>query len=444
MDQFIITSVLCGLLVIVMLVTLLYNVFEKEGRAIIVSLLSLVVVSVIYSVLYYINHTLINLIFNVSLTIFFVVLLLPIRNFGHNMTVPEKRIDERKTMFARMVLEPGSDRYNEFYKNNPDMIPLDEKFRSKPGLLDSEASKFHPLGFRAADASFFAIDRYKPFVDGEPNPIKEDLTDLDVSNFIKSWAVKLGAVEVGICELKDYHWYSTIGRGEEYGKEVDDSHKYAIAFSVEMDKDMVDAAPTTSIIMESAQQYLESGKIAIQIAQFIRSLGYNARAHIDGNYRLVCPLVGRDAGLGEIGRMGLLMNEKTGPRHRLAVVTTDLSLKTDRKKSNPAIEHFCSICKKCADVCPSAAISKNDREIIDGVERWQINSEACFTYWCQVGTDCGQCIRVCPFSHPDNLYHKMIRLLINNSVLFQYFALKMDDIFYGRRPKAKKTPKWVN
>ncbi|MFQ6103859.1 MAG: hypothetical protein ACE5OP_06150 [Candidatus Glassbacteria bacterium] len=52
----------------------------------------------------------------------------------------------------------------------------------------------------------------------------------------------------------------------------------------------------------------------------IRNLGYPARTHIDGNYRVVCPLVARDAGIGEIGRMGLLMTPRLGPRVRIAVV----------------------------------------------------------------------------------------------------------------------------
>ena len=51
----------------------------------------------------------------------------------------------------------------------------------------------------------------------------------------------------------------------------------------------------------------------VQLAAAIRDLGYPARAHIDGNYRVIAPLVARDAGLGEIGRMGLLMTPRWVP-----------------------------------------------------------------------------------------------------------------------------------
>lgn len=101
------------------------------------------------------------------------------------------------------------------------------------------------------------------------------------------------------------------------------------------------------------------------MATFIRNLGYEARAHIDGNYEVVCPLVARDAGLGELGRMGLLMTPRLGPRVRISVVTTNLPLVTDEPLNDYSVTDFCTICKKCADACPSQAISFAPQEEID-------------------------------------------------------------------------------
>jgi len=197
-----------------------------------------------------------------------------------------------------------------------------------------------------------------------------------------------------------------------------------------MDKTMIHSAPTGSIVMESGQQYLESGTIAIQVAEFIRNLGYSARAHIDGNYQVVCPLVARDAGLGEIGRMGLLMTPRLGPRVRISVVTTDIPVLIDKRKQDYSVTDFCKMCKKCAVVCPSKAISFDDKKDIDGVKRWQINSEACYTLWCTFGTDCGRCVAVCPYSHP-------------NSKIFRWFAVIMDDAIYGKKPPPAELPDWL-
>jgi reductive dehalogenase len=273
-------------------------------------------------------------------------------------------------------------------------------------------------------------------------PLATDATKM--SHFLKRWATKLGAVSAGITELQEYHLYSHIGRGERYGQPVELNHRFALALTVEMDRYLLDRAPGAPTIMESAQQYLNSGAIAVQMAEFIRHLGYSARAHIDGSYRVICPLVARDAGLGEIGRMGLLMTPELGPRVRIAVVTTDLPLIADERARDLTMIDFCRRCLKCAAVCPSKAISFAGQQEIDGAHRWQINSEACFTYWCAVGTDCAYCMRVCPYSHPNNRLHNTVRTGLKQSALFREVALKMDDFFYGRKPAPADSPAWLN
>ncbi|MES0340572.1 MAG: reductive dehalogenase domain-containing protein, partial [Anaerolineales bacterium] len=303
---------------------------------------------------------------------------------------------------------------------------------------------FDSTMFSAAEASFEAVGSFQSTIDQEPAPERVHTNPERITEFIKQWGRKLGAVSVGVTELKDYHLYSHLGRNEPYGKPIELEYKFAIALTVEMDKHMLDHAPYGPTVMESAQQYLASGAIAVQVAAFIRNLGYPARAHIDGNYRVVCPLVARDAGLGEIGRMGLLMTPELGPRVRLAVVTTDLPLTVDSRTRDYSVLDFCARCKKCAVVCPSKSISFDDRTEIDGVRRWQINAESCFTYWTTTGTDCGRCVRVCPYSHPDNLLHNIVRFGVRKSSLFRALAVPMDDYLYGKKPPPLDLPAWMD
>ena len=110
------------------------------------------------------------------------------------------------------------------------------------------------------------------------------------------------------------------------------------------------AAPQASIVVESSRQYLNAGKIAVDLAEKIRAMGYDARAHIDGNYQLICPLVARDAGLGEIGRMGFLMTPTYGPRVRIGVVTTEAELLPDNYTRDYSVLEFCKICKNVPTV----------------------------------------------------------------------------------------------
>lgn len=366
------------------------------------------------------------------------------RNKKYRQTVPVKRIDERDTMFSRNELKPGTERFEDYYAENPGKKAIDDKWREKPGLTGKGATQYHPFQFASADASFDTIKKLRNEVDGKVAGEKIVSSAGETSEYVKLWTKKLGAVDCGITELQDYHLYSVGGREERYGKKFVRKHKFAIALTVEMDRDMLATAPAAPVVMESGQQYMEAGKIAIQLAMFIRNLGYEARAHIDGNYEVVCPLVARDAGLGEIGRMGLLMTPKLGPRVRIAVVTTNIPLVTDKPLHDYSMIDFCIKCKKCADVCPSNAISFDNMKEIDGIKRWQINQEACFGLWCTLGTDCGRCVSVCPFSHPDNLLHNIVRKGIRNSSLFRTLAMKLDDTIYDRKPAPAKIPEWLN
>ncbi|UCF40331.1 MAG: 4Fe-4S dicluster domain-containing protein [Gemmatimonadota bacterium] len=356
---------------------------------------------------------------------------------------PTTRIDERDIMFSRRLLEPGTERFAAHYRKHPAHKAPDDAFRAEPGLLGKGASAYHPLAFPAADASFWTIERLRPHVDGAVAPERVDCDPASVTTFLRHWALKLGAVSVGVTELRDYHLYTTVGRGPDWGRPVELDHTHALALAVEMDKATLDRAPLAPTVMESAQQYVASGVIAVQLADFIRRLGYPARAHIDGHYRVICPLVARDAGLGEIGRMGLLMTPGLGPRVRLAVVTTTLPLTPDGRRRDPSVTDFCLRCRKCAVACPSGAISFGDPADIAGVTRWQIDQEACFTLWCRLGTDCARCVRVCPYSHPNTLLHNLIRTGVRRSAPFRRLAIPLDDVFYGRRPAPAALPEWM-
>ena len=373
-----------------------------------------------------------------------IILLLPIKGkFNVQNEIPTQRFDERDTMFSRKEITNKSDLHTEYYKREPDKLELDKEWLAKSGLMSDKSTMYSPLTYTAANATFFPIEQLRPFVDGEINLNKKEFQPDKLSKFITNWAKKLGAVSIGFTEMKDYHYYSVRGRGEKYNEKVMSRHKYGIAFTVEMDKDFLATGPAGPTLMESAKQYLNSGVVAIQIAKFIRDLGYEARAHIDGNYEVICPLVARDSGLGEIGRMGLLMTPELGPRIRIAVVTTNIPLVLTPRKPDYSVHDFCTICKKCVDICPSQAIAKTPISLIDGVQRWQISHEKCFSYWCTTGTDCGRCMSVCPYSHPNNSLHNMVRLGIKNSWLFRRFGLLMDDFFYGRKPKPVNIADWM-
>jgi ferredoxin len=368
-----------------------------------------------------------------------IILFLPAKKTSLEHPAPPQQIDEREIIFARARLIPGSEQYQAYYRDHPEHRAPDDAARNKPGLLSPHAAFTDPLHSAAADACFFLTEGLRESVNGLVAEAKTGASPEINTKGVKYLAKYYGALDVGITTLKPGHIYSHIGRGTGiYGAPVNLSHKFGIAFTVEMDFMMTGSAPYPPTTMESGRQYVELARVAVQLAAYIRSLGYPARAHIDGNYRVIAPLVARDAGLGEIGRMGLLMTPRQGPRVRIGVVTTQLPLIPDLDYVDESVLEFCRICKKCADNCPSQSISNEDRKMDNGVLRWKIDPEACYHYWTVVGTDCGKCMAVCPYSHPDNWIHNLVRRGIKRSGTFRKAAMWMDDFFYGKNPPSRR------
>ena len=373
-----------------------------------------------------------------------VLFALPIGRVERGHDVPHKRFDERDIMFARARLEPDSPNYDAYYALRPENKAGDDKTRSLPGLLSLDASQANPPVFAATGATFTMIETLRDAVDGPVAPVPQDWGAGAMTDYIKGLTRYWGAHSAGIAELKPYHVYSHIGRGRgEYGAPITLDHRYAIAFAVEMDHAMVGTAPAASTLLESARQYASAAQIAIQLANFVRSQGYPARAHIDGNYRVIAPLVARDAGLGEIGRMGLLMTPALGPRVRLGVVTTDLPLIPDPPADDTSVLDFCQACVKCAETCPVRAIPFGNRQEIDGALRWCIKDDVCFRYWNVTGTDCARCMALCPYSYPDSTTHNLVRWAVRRSGAARRAVLWLDRVFYGPNPAPKTAPSWI-
>ena len=267
----------------------------------------------------------------------------------------------------------------------------------------------------------------------------------ELSYKVKKVARLLGAGLVGITELDSRwiysHWYNLITR--ESGKlDVPKECRYAIVIAVEMDYEMFRTSPTEVESAATGLGYSKMAFIASSLAHFIRTLGYSAIPC--GNDTGLSIPIAIDAGLGELGRNGILITRKYGPRVRLGKVLTDLPLVSD-EPVELGVAAFCETCKKCAQNCPSQAISHGERtdkalneSNNSGVLKWPIDAEKCFRFWSKNNTCCGNCIRVCPFNKPDTRFHRMARWHVKNLPQFNSIYKWMDDAFgYGKQIKAE-------
>ncbi len=351
-----------------------------------------------------------------------------------------EQYDERDTMFARNNIQYYPDLSEQYYSMRPENRLPDSQIHKKPEFGDEKQTFHDHYTTPGYIAAFEYLADSIPLSDGEVAEHKQNINTVEFAETIKDLGRFYGACDIGFVKLQPYHFYSHKGRhASQWGEKTDQEYITAVAIVVPMRVPMVKNAPTSSMIQESAHKYVETAKISNIIAGYIRQFGYRARAHNDGNYEVLCVPAAIEAGLGELGRMGLFMHRVFGPCVRLAVVTTDLELANSTDNTPFYMEAFCRICKKCAVNCPSNSISHEAESVRRNFRHWSILQEQCYSYWKTIGSDCGVCIGVCPFTKPDTLIHRVVRLYISRNIINQKIALFMDDLLYGRRKNLPKT-----
>jgi reductive dehalogenase len=359
---------------------------------------------------------------------------------------PTERVDERDTMFARMARRPDTPAYADYYgARRPDLTAVDDRLRRLPGLLQRGGRHYDPQLSGRAGELFEAIPELVP----DPKAVAEWTRRLesaaDLGRAIQQMVRSLGAVAVGFTGVPPELVYTVRGRHDRsYGETVALAHPTAIMFLVEMDHAAMQRAPMAETIVESARQYHRAAVIAKTVVAVLEARGHSATANFDARYDLILPPMAIHAGLGELGRNNILIADRYGSRVRIGAVTTDLELPHDRPISLGA-RHFCEICKKCAESCPSRALTTGAMIEVRGVAKWPTHVERCYGYWRVAGTDCGVCMAVCPFSHRNSWFHNLVRFAIRHCRWVHRFALWCDDRIYGRtwkhlRPGAEGNP----
>jgi reductive dehalogenase len=231
-----------------------------------------------------------------------------------------------------------------------------------------------------------------------------------IANVNEKWIYKTGFKRPD--EISEAHAKKDIRRGKtainSYDQPINlpEGINKAIVMAVEMDKNAISTAPTQPAAAASAVAYSKMAFIISCVGEFIRNLGY--RAIQCGNDTALSIPIAIDAGLGALGRNGLLITPEFGPRVRICKVFTDLPLESDEinLKFIEKINNYCKNCSKCAEACENNAITKDEDPSFNpatisnnpGICKYYVDVEKCFEFWVENSSDCGNCIAVCPFS----------------------------------------------
>ncbi|RJE47276.1 reductive dehalogenase [Dehalobacter sp. MCB1] len=271
------------------------------------------------------------------------------------------------------------------------------------------------------------------------------------SKTIKKAAAFLGASLVGIAPYDERWVYSTVVNmktRESVPNNLPFKPKSVIVMALEMNYEAFQTAPALIGAAAAGNIYSNMSATAHKVATFVRRLGYQAIPC--GNDTALSVPLAIHAGLGELSRIGILVTPKFGPRVRLCKVFTDMPLAVD-KPITFGVKEFCTTCMKCADACPSEAISKEKEPSFQlgsvstnpGVKKWAADGEKCASFWGENGGDCGICIKVCPYNKLDEWQHDLAKLGTRTPArpILRFF----DDLFgYGKANVVDETKKFWN
>ncbi len=249
---------------------------------------------------------------------------------------------------------------------------------------------------------------------------------------IKSLARMFGADLVGVTEIDPRWHYSARVDTRNFSPVANDLPEgltHVIVMGHAMDEDLVATYPSALAGAATGMEYSHEAAIVIQLAAYIRNLGYEAVPSMNDT-ALVIPYAVK-AGLGEYGRNQMVITPEFGPRVRFSKIFTSLPLASDAPKPF-GIRAYCDICTKCADACPPKALpfgppqeDNDSTSTIKGVKKWSADCEKCFGYWAKLKSDCAICMRVCPFNQSKStLYGRLFHAVATSK--FRKVALYLE------------------
>jgi len=210
-------------------------------------------------------------------------------------------------------------------------------------------------------------------------------TGEDVTELIRLKARELGFGEVGFTNMDRRHVYTSKKRWVKY--------EHAICLALEQDYLQTQTLPSLEAEFAHFGTYEIEGALLLDLADYIRSLGYHAQVHSPNDNSAAYIPMFVAAGLGQLGANGQLLSPHFGSRARIAMITTDAPVSYD-EPIDYGIHQFCQVCQVCVNRCPGRALVR-DKVWWRGVEKNKLIYERCRPVMARYD-GCAVCMKVCP------------------------------------------------
>ena len=271
----------------------------------------------------------------------------------------------------------------------PDHVFFGDSYKRAWGKLDWYFQVMEPTAIHRQIAQIFWQDSARVGSVAAKNSAPSD--PAACSALVKQLALQFGACLVGITSMSERFCYH----------DSKPDFRYAIAIGWVMDREEMLHTPSERSNREIMDAYRQVNRVAIQLANAIRSLGHPAQASTNlapgSSTEVLHVPIAIAAGLGQLGKHGSLITAEHGSNVRLATVLTDLPLAVDAPH-DLGVDDLCRDCRICETNCPPHAIF-SEKQLVRGERKWYVDFDKCAPYFAET-RGCGICIEVCPWSEP--------------------------------------------
>ena len=276
------------------------------------------------------------------------------------------------------------------------------KFRKIPKRMMPSMLKIVRNLQKGMKESWAAIDPYLDDLSPTPFEPKPDLWDA-LQKFVRN---KWDDVFIGFTEMPQEMIFK--------GKST--LFRYAVVVCQEMKKDKIDKAPNFEAGREVMRVYGSLGLVVNEIAKWLRDQGVRCQSNHPLGGLVNTPSLAGKAGMGWIGRNGLLITKEYGPRVRIAPVFVEHKyFEFTDHRGHDWIEEYCGMCERCRKECPGEAIYPEAIVSFDNVAgidsmRTCIDRDKCFPFFAET-LGCSICVKVCPFSKAGDTYDRLMAVV---------------------------------
>ena len=170
--------------------------------------------------------------------------------------------------------------------------------------------------------------------------------------------------------------------------------KNAIILGMEMKWDKIKTAPSAQCEIEVFRVYKVLGDVTIQLTEYLKQQGYKSEAHHPFGGKLLYGPHVVAAGLGVMGRNGLIITPEFGPRQRWSIITTDAEIQKSLPRNLNELREFCESCGLCVEKCKGNAVYENPVQKANGIIT-HIDRSKCINSILN-NNYCSYCLRICP------------------------------------------------